>query len=304
MSYRIRSDERIWGYRFDAGALWYRKELTAMETALDVMHNSIVVRHLIKQSTRYSMDENERAQLEADHMEEAIKRRLRSKKEYSYLGDSVLGAIDGSVSTFAVAAGAIGGGIPSYVIVILGFANLFSDGFSMAVSNYLKTKSDIEKIEEVRQIEEEHIKKIPLGEKQEIRQIFLNKGFTGNTLELIVEGITKDKTLWINTMLTEEYGLQIEGPSPVIAGSVTFASFILIGFIPIFPFLIPQHELYQFITSAVMTLCAFFMVGIARGVILKRRPVRSGFSTVLTGGGAATLAFLVGLFLKRYFGTM
>ena len=64
-------------------------------------------------------------------------------------------------------------------------------------------------------------------------------------------------------MLTEEYVFRLKGP-PCHSWIVTFASFILIGFIPI-SLLIPQHELYQFITSAV-ALCAF-MVGIARGVI-------------------------------------
>lgn len=61
-----------------------------------------------------------------------------------YLPEFVYGGIDGSITTFAVVAGAIGASLNSAVIIILGFANLFADGFSMSVSNYLSNKSDRE----------------------------------------------------------------------------------------------------------------------------------------------------------------
>ena len=61
--------------------------------------------------------------------------------EHKYLPEFVYGGIDGSVTTFAVVAGVIGASLSSAVILILGFANLMGDGFSMAASNYLSTKS-------------------------------------------------------------------------------------------------------------------------------------------------------------------
>lgn len=65
-------------------------------------------------------------------------------EEKRYLPEFVYGGIDGCVTTFAVVAGAVGASLSSSVILILGFANLFADGFSMAVSNYLSNKSQIE----------------------------------------------------------------------------------------------------------------------------------------------------------------
>lgn len=61
-----------------------------------------------------------------------------------FLPEFVYGGMDGTVTTFAVVSGAVGASLSSSIILILGFANLFADGFSMAISNYLSNKSDRE----------------------------------------------------------------------------------------------------------------------------------------------------------------
>ena len=74
---------------------------------------------------------------------ETLRREL-GREERKYLPEFVYGGIDGAVTTFAVVAGSVGAALHSNVVLILGFANLFADGFSMAVSNYLATKSQTE----------------------------------------------------------------------------------------------------------------------------------------------------------------
>ena len=59
-----------------------------------------------------------------------------------YLKDLVYGANDGIITTFAVVAGASGASLGSSVVLILGFANLLADGFSMGASNFLAIRSD------------------------------------------------------------------------------------------------------------------------------------------------------------------
>jgi VIT1/CCC1 family predicted Fe2+/Mn2+ transporter len=222
---------------------------------------------------------------------------------HSYIGDAVLGGIDGCVTTFAVVAGVFGGGFSSVVAIVLGFANLLADGFSMAVSNYQGTKSQREFVEEMRLTEERHIEQVPEGEREEIRQIFARKGFTGDTLEKIVGVITQDRQLWVDTMLSEELGLQTDGPSPLRAALVTFAAFFTIGVLPLIPFLIPKLTPFQtFVMSAVLTALAFFGIGSVKGLVLGRSPVRSGLETLLVGGTAAALAYGVGAWLRLTFG--
>jgi hypothetical protein len=89
-----------------------------------------------------------REKLEAEHRPEAVRGRLLERRGQGYLGDAVLGGIDGWVTTFAVVAGAVGAGFSGLVVVVLGFANLLADGFKMTVSNYQGTKSQLERVEE------------------------------------------------------------------------------------------------------------------------------------------------------------
>ena len=72
----------------------------------------------------------------------SIPTKLLMMKFNDYLGEFVYGALDGTVTTFAVVAGAAGAGLSPSVVIILGFANLFADGFSMSVGSYLSAQHD------------------------------------------------------------------------------------------------------------------------------------------------------------------
>jgi len=58
-----------------------------------------------------------------------------------YLPDLVYGANDGIITTFAVVSGVVGADLAERIILILGFANLLADGFSMGASNFLARRS-------------------------------------------------------------------------------------------------------------------------------------------------------------------
>ena len=71
-------------------------------------------------------------------------RRFSIHERAEYLSDVVFAASDGLVTTFAVVAGSAGASLDKRVVLILGFANLFADGLSMAAGNYLGAKSEID----------------------------------------------------------------------------------------------------------------------------------------------------------------
>jgi len=66
-----------------------------------------------------------------------------------YFGDGVLGGIDGIITTFAIISGAVGANVDFKIIIIIGLSSLFADAFSMGVSNYLATKSDVKLIKHI-----------------------------------------------------------------------------------------------------------------------------------------------------------
>jgi len=243
--------------------------------------------------------------LEEEHRPEKIRERLLSRRKYNYLGDAVLGAIDGCVTTFAVVAGTVGAGFSSGVAIILGFANLVADGFSMAISNYHNAKSQRQLVEKAKRRELRHIETIPEGEREEIRQIFLNKGFHGDVLEKVVDVITQNRELWVETMIKEELGLQTDGPRPFLAALATLSAFMLIGAIPLLPFLFTNTNSSQtFTASVILTGMAFFTIGMVKGQVLQRFPIKSGIETLLMGGGAAILAYFVGYWLREAYGVL
>lgn len=60
---------------------------------------------------------------------------------HNYLPEFVYGALDGTVTTFAIIAGVAGANLSPSIVLILGVSNVLADGFSMASSNYLSEKS-------------------------------------------------------------------------------------------------------------------------------------------------------------------
>ena len=173
-----------------------------------------------------------------------MKKRAETKMQHTekrYLPEFVYGGIDGSVTTFAVVTGAIGASLSSSIILILGFANLFADGFSMAVSNYLSTKSK----NDLQKTQERH---------------------------------------------------------PLKVAFATFLAFIIIGFIPLLSFVISPLSSFinenKFLISFFLTGASLLIIGLIKGKIVKKHPIKAAIETLLIGGIAAIIAFLIGYFLR------
>lgn len=248
-------------------------------------------------------DSRSKSDLIRSHRPDIVAARLQGVNEHSYLKDFIYGAIDGAVTTFAVVSGVAGAQLSGSIVLILGVANLIGDGFSMAAGNYLGTRAEAEHRERVRNMEERHIANVPDGEREEIRQIFREKGFEGELLEQVVDTITADHQRWVDTMLHEEHGLPSVVPSAIRAATVTFIAFLLVGAIPLIPFVmgllfgitIPA----PYVISTVLTAIAFFGVGAAKSRVVDTNWMSAGMETLFVGSMAAGLAYLCGVLLGK-----
>ena len=227
---------------------------------------------------------------------------IHDAEKGQYIGDIVYGAMDGIVTTFAVVSGVAGASLSAGIVLILGFANLFADGLSMAVGNYLGAKSELEYKKRERHREEWEIEHLPAEERDEIRQIYTRKGFTGEVLEKIVDVITKDKKQWVDTMLLEELHILPEQKSPFMSGLFTFVAFVIAGFMPLLPYVlshfIPFLQSYSYYSSVILTFIVIFTVGSLRVYVTGKRWWTSGLEMLIVGGATAVVAYLVGYWLR------
>src|SRR3984893_1968085 len=146
-----------------------------------------------------------REPLEHSHTKEGIRARLARDTQGNYLRDWIYGGIDGTITTFAIVAGVVGADMPGSVVLVLGVANLVADGFAMGAGSYSGTKADLDDYRRLLAVERKHIASKPSGEREETRQIFGSKGFSGAELEGIVDVISANEDRWAKTMAVEEY---------------------------------------------------------------------------------------------------
>ncbi|WKK83232.2 VIT1/CCC1 transporter family protein [Marivirga arenosa] len=223
-------------------------------------------------------------------------------RQQNYLSEFVYGGIDGSVTTFAVVAGAVGAGLDNSIIIILGFANLFADGFSMSIGAYMSAKSEIQHFEKQKAIEYWEIENLPETEKQEIRDIYIDKGFKEPLLSQIVDVITEDKDRWVDVMMKDELGIVKNDKSPFQIGLFTFVSFLIIGLIPLFVFVIDYFNVNvdnKFLWSSLMTAMGFTIIGYLKSKVTNNSIWKGILETLLLGGLAAVVAYFVGDFLEQ-----
>lgn len=232
-----------------------------------------------------------------------MEKKLHAKGKFlffdkEYISEFVYGGIDGAITTFAVVAGAAGANLDASIVIILGLANLIADGFSMSVGNFFSTKADRDNYEKHKAVEYWEVENLREKEIQEIREIYAAKGFQGELLDKVVDVITADKDVWVDTMMKEELEMTRDDKTPYKTAGATFFSFILIGFIPIMSYVFswiadwPEENLFFY--SSILTGVALTIVGAMKSIVTQKNILIGILETVALGGIAAVLAYFVG----------
>jgi predicted membrane protein (TIGR00267 family) len=168
----------------------------------------------------------------------------------------------------------------------------------MGAVAYTSTLADASFYEAEREREYRHLEEVPNLERQEIRQIYQEKGFEGELLERIVDTITRDKDVWVAVMMAEEHQL-----SPVDRRTA-FKSALVVGFSAIFGSLIP---LLPFIflpvatsmwVAVLITAVVLFIAGAYKARVMVGHPGRSGLEMAVIGTVSALAGYAVGALLK------
>lgn len=219
-----------------------------------------------------------------------------------YLGDMVYGGLDGIVTTFAIVSGVAGAQLSSSIILILGVANLLADGFSMATGAYLSTKSEHEYYLRERKREAWEVKHFPEGERAELYEMYVNRGYSEEDAKTLVEIHSRDPERWVDAMMVDELNMLPDDRKPLVSGLATFTAFVIAGSIPLLIYLlgllIPIPQQSGFPISMVLSGAALFGLGAAKVLVTRRNAFLSGIEMLLVGSLAASVAYLVGALLR------
>ncbi len=221
-----------------------------------------------------------------------------------YIKDIVYGANDGVITTFAIIAGVAGAHIadPRATIVLLGVANVLADGFSMAVSNYLGSKSEGDVVSREYRDEAAEIVENPDAEREEMTQLLREEGYADTDAQTLSRLMLKNKSFFADLLMHEEFNVSNHERGPILVGSLlTFGAFVGAGLLPILPFIVFSSITNIFLYSVVSTGVVLFVLGALRSIITKRSFFLSGLEMLLIGGFAASIAYGVGAFLRGIF---
>jgi len=214
--------------------------------------------------------------------------------ESSGVRDLVFGFGDGINTSLGIAAGVGGADVSSNIIILAALVAMFTGAKAMAVQNYLAVKAQRELLKSEIAREEWEMEHKPEIERQEIEEIYRAKGFEGKDLEMIVNKITSDKKVWLDTMLTEELKLNVEIlGSPLKSALRMFGSFLLGGILPILPFFF-AHGYVPLLIAIGISLSTSFVVGAIKSRLAKTNIIKGGLEMAGLGTGIALIGFGIG----------
>jgi len=215
-------------------------------------------------------------------------------KESSAMRDFIFGFGDGVNTSLGIAAGLGGADVSSDLIILAALVAMFTGAKAMAVQNYLAVKSHRELLNSEIDREKWEIDNRRDDEIREIENIYKAKGFSGKDLEMIVNKITSDKKVWLDTMLTEELNLNLDiAGHPLKSALRMFGSFLVGGILPIIPFFFASGYSPIFIAIG-LSLSTSFIVGAIKSRMAQTSIIKGGIEMAGLGTGIALIGFGIG----------
>ncbi|GAX90674.1 VIT1/CCC1 transporter family protein [Effusibacillus lacus] len=208
--------------------------------------------------------------------------------------DIVIGLADGLTVPFALAAGLSGSVSVTELVVIAGLAEIAAGSIAMGLGGYLAARTDREHYFSELARERREIVELPERERQEVADILREWGMPEENVQGAVNAISQDPERWVHFMMKFELGLEEPEPKRARNSSLTIGlSYIFGGLIPLAPYFFTANTRLALVISAVVTLIALFVFGFVKGRFTGTNPVKGAFQTMLVGGLAATVAYLV-----------
>ncbi|GAC1406268.1 MAG: VIT1/CCC1 transporter family protein [Burkholderiaceae bacterium] len=208
--------------------------------------------------------------------------------------DVVIGMADGLTVPFALAAGITGATAGIDIIVTAGIAEIAAGSIAMGLGGYLAGRTEHQHYFAEAAREEMEIISMPQRERREVIDIMAQYGVSEGECLPMLAGLERNPKAWRDFMMRFELGLEEPDASSARKSAVTIAfSYIVGGFIPLAPYVLYRTPTTALAVSAVVTLTALFAFGYCKGHYTGTGAWRSAWQTLVIGGTAAGVAFIL-----------
>lgn len=216
----------------------------------------------------------------------------------SALSDVILGGQDGLVNVLGVILGVAAATSDTRIVLVAGLAATFAESVSMGAVAYTTTLADADFYESERAREYRHIQEVPALEREEIRSIYQNKGFSGELLERIVNTITHDKDVWVAVMMADELQLApVDRRTAARSALIVGVAAIVGSLIPLLPFVVLPVP-FSMVAAIALAAVVLFGVGAYKARLTVGNPGKSGLEMAVIGTLSALAGYVVGVLLK------
>jgi VIT1/CCC1 family predicted Fe2+/Mn2+ transporter len=216
----------------------------------------------------------------------------------SGLSDIILGGQDGLVNVLGVILGVAAATSDPHLVLVAGLAATFAESVSMGAVAYTSTLADADYYDSELKREKRHIEQVPRLEREEVRQIYKQKGFQGQLLDHIVDTITANPDVWVAVMMAEEHQLSpVDRKQAWKVALIVGISAIVGSLIPLIPFIF-LPVVTSMLVSVLITGLVLFGVGWYKAHLTIGHPGRSGVEMAFIGTVSALVGFVVGFLLK------
>lgn len=211
--------------------------------------------------------------------------------------DIVIGMSDGLTVPFALAAGLSGAVADNHIIITAGLAEIIAGSIAMGLGGYLAGQTETDHYESEMAKEYEEVDKIPEKEKEEIKEIFAEYGFSEASQTVLANELAKNKDKWVMFMMKYELGLEKPDPKRATKSALNIGlSYIVGGLIPLLPYFFTSHPYSGLKLSAIITLIFLFIFGAFKSKFTGQPMLKGALKVAVIGAVAAAAAFSVAKF--------
>ena len=224
------------------------------------------------------------------------------KKQYeqhphpSLLSDFILGSQDGIVNVLGILLGLVAAQTEVKYIIVAGLAALAAESLSMGAVAYTSTRSRRDLYQSERERELREMREVPELEREEVRIILRDWGYSGDEVEDMVRRIEAKPKAWLDLMMAFELRLAPVSETAPRNSAVIVGFATLLGHaVPILPFFFLGHDTVEAAEIAVvLSAIMLFFIGIYEARTTIGSIWKSGARMLVIGIASGFAGFLIG----------